>query len=546
MLLREFFIISNHKIKIKLSEGGNSRAIDISSGDSENPRMWRNRPAFAEKIDLSKFPRSVVIAAFMDLFVQLNNLFKKYSAGKTYGFPGSGETGQYPKEGEFLWPDFDAVTNGSVFNGSAKSFFNKVISDEKFVSKKPKVGDIDIMIPEKHMHTLWYMLQGMEGKPITDKITYIGQNKLGPQGVQINAVFDMTVSEYGNVFPQIDFEASEFEFRQDEKTKKQVYYPTEWAQFSHSSHWADIEQGIKGVFHKYILRALASSTSLISNAVLLTPASGTGSQEEIKNAQAIIDSIRASLAELENTTVDIGDKVKKKELQRQIKATKADLIEKEKQLKRNTPTVSQSKKFANDLAMRAFSVLYGIRDKLEMQKDVNGRPLMIPDIEDPTKLKTAYKEVPPKQSRYENNLENMFIKLFKRKATSNDMEYFQSYVGILKLLQPLEKIPQNSKLILDLRNRMLEYMFGIKNLNDVDTIKSPEEFREKYALGQPLERTDWQTDLDVKVGALKKMWEMLPSTRFPKDKLDKILFLYYGENGSAYSSKDVDTIRDAE
>jgi hypothetical protein len=50
---------------------------------------------------------------------------------------------------------------------------------------------------------------------------------------------------------QLDFEYGEY----DPSTGK----PTEWTRFSHSSSWEDIQQNIKGVFHKYIYRALAKA-----------------------------------------------------------------------------------------------------------------------------------------------------------------------------------------------------------------------------------------------------------------------------------------------
>ena len=36
--------------------------------------------------------------------------------------------------------------------------------------------------------------------------------------------------------------------------------PTTWSKFSHSSDWADLEAGVKGVFHKYLLRAFTTNT----------------------------------------------------------------------------------------------------------------------------------------------------------------------------------------------------------------------------------------------------------------------------------------------
>jgi hypothetical protein len=349
-------------------------------------------------------------------------------------------------------------------------------------------------------------LSTLEGQRLTDNISYIGQNKPSPQGLQINAVFDMTFKEYGNVFPQVDFEASEYEMQDDSLTGKQKFYPTEWAKFSHNSHWEDIQAGIKGVFHKYLLRAITSTLTKLPNAVLLTPASGTGSQEEINQALATIESAKASLAELELAAQNVNDKVQQKDIKDKIKAAKVDIAQKEKMLKGITPKVSAAS--IEDLAMGTFSVLYGIRDKLAKQYNSSGQPLMVPSIQDPNKMFTAYKEVPAKQSTYETNLEKIFIKLFGRSGSPEDIESLKSYTGILRLLQPLEKDPNKAQFVLNVRDRMLQLMWGMK-LADVDRINSPEEFKKDYTTGQGLEREDWKTDMTVKTGAIKKMWEML-------------------------------------
>jgi hypothetical protein len=55
---------------------------------------------------------------------------------------------------------------------------------------------------------------------------------------------------------QIDLELKEFE--QLPKTKYRQ--PTRWSKFSASSSWADIQAGVKGVFHKYLIMALSKLT----------------------------------------------------------------------------------------------------------------------------------------------------------------------------------------------------------------------------------------------------------------------------------------------
>ena len=49
---------------------------------------------------------------------------------------------------------------------------------------------------------------------------------------------------------QVDFEGTDY--HKDE--------PSEFAKFSHSSHWHDTKAGIKGAHHKILLNAAASPT----------------------------------------------------------------------------------------------------------------------------------------------------------------------------------------------------------------------------------------------------------------------------------------------
>jgi len=228
-----------HEFKTKkiISEGGNSRAL---TPDGE-VMDWHGKPALAQKMNLKKHGRSNVKNAFVEMFANLNKLFKK-------------------NYGEFIWEDFNIITSGHAFNGSSESFFDPDIDDAKYTKFKPSVGDIDVSVPKEHMNNIWELLKALEGKSLTKNITYVGNNKKTPSaiGEQINAVFEYK-DKIGSVLGQIDFEASEFENKR----------PSEWAKFSHSSDWADIQSGIKGVMHKFFLQAMASSTSPIPNSVLL-------------------------------------------------------------------------------------------------------------------------------------------------------------------------------------------------------------------------------------------------------------------------------------
>jgi hypothetical protein len=148
------------------------------------------------------------------------------------------------------------------------------MNDEDFVEHKPTVGDIDLTVPHEKLSSIFQLLSKLEGKSITPSISYIGQNKEEQgAGHQINSLFLYAPkSSKTPVNVQIDFEGVEYEKGR----------PDEFSKFGHSSSWDDIKAGVKGVFHKYILRCLARAASTQSDAVVLTPKSPLEPPEAIK------------------------------------------------------------------------------------------------------------------------------------------------------------------------------------------------------------------------------------------------------------------------
>jgi hypothetical protein len=119
------------------------------------------------------------------------------------------------------------------------------ISDEEFKKYKPKVGDIDIQCNQELQDEILDFLNNNVGRPIGNE-TLIGTPSQGNE--QYNTLWQLANPP---IKVQIDFEYG----RYAPETNK----PDEWTKFSHSSSWEDIQQNIKGVFHKYIYRALAKA-----------------------------------------------------------------------------------------------------------------------------------------------------------------------------------------------------------------------------------------------------------------------------------------------
>lgn len=84
----------------------------------------------AQQINLQVTNRSYIVPVLNDLLAAINNAF-----AKKYKSP--------------LWNP-ELIKNQRFLSGSSLHFFNvRGIPDEVFVQKKPKVGDIDTMVPKE-------------------------------------------------------------------------------------------------------------------------------------------------------------------------------------------------------------------------------------------------------------------------------------------------------------------------------------------------------------------------------------------------------------
>lgn len=207
MLLNElFYNLSRAKI---LSEGGN-----LSIGDKQ-----------ADTIDLKVHNRSFIIPVLNKLLHGINNSF-----AKSFKKP--------------LW-NAQLLANRKFLSGSSLHFFNTDISDDEFVRLKPKVGDIDTQVNVTLRDNVKSFLDMNKGK-VVGNATFLGY-EVGNE--QFSSLWEL---QEAPVKVQIDFEFVEYAADTDE--------PTDWAQFSHSSSWDDIQAGIKGVFHKYIIQSFGTLT----------------------------------------------------------------------------------------------------------------------------------------------------------------------------------------------------------------------------------------------------------------------------------------------
>ena len=251
MILRELF----KKPKAALLEGGNLEIpnpnFDPTQPESEsNPKVIQAQEIQLAPTEISDEvqDRTHMVSVLTKLFTDINTAFnaaykqplwnqklidtaiKDFMAGSSQHFF------------DLLRPNphFDPKQPESEHNPKTIG-----ISDEEFKKYKPKVGDIDIQCNQELQDEILDFLNNNVGRPIGNE-TLIGTPSQGNE--QYNTLWQLANPP---IKVQIDFEYG----RYAPETGK----PDEWTKFSHSSSWEDIQQNIKGVFHKYIYRALAKA-----------------------------------------------------------------------------------------------------------------------------------------------------------------------------------------------------------------------------------------------------------------------------------------------
>lgn len=175
--------------------------------------------------------------------------------------------------GEGLYESFaidDILGSGYSFMGSSEFLFTPAskLSDEEYNRHKLKTGDIDLLVPNTKIESLFSLLNQLRKKALTDKVVFVGHNKLSVAQIreeQINGILEYRVPGRSFLF-QIDFVFVPF----DKEGK-----PFEEEKFLRGSSWQDIQLGIKGIGHKLLLQSLASDVKKIEygTVFIATPSS---------------------------------------------------------------------------------------------------------------------------------------------------------------------------------------------------------------------------------------------------------------------------------
>ena len=201
MILREFFT--------RLKEGGNAEV------DGHQ----------AQQIDLKVHNRGYIVPILSTLLDAINAGFQQSAGGPLWS----------PK----------VLKARKYLSGSSLHFFNTDLSDDEFERVKPKVGDIDTQVNKASEPQLAQWLDSVKGQ-VVGNARFLGY---GRGNEQYSSLWELTDPP---IKVQIDFEFVDYSEKEE---------PTDWAAFSHSSSWDDISQGIKGVFHKFLIQSLSKISS---------------------------------------------------------------------------------------------------------------------------------------------------------------------------------------------------------------------------------------------------------------------------------------------
>lgn len=186
-----------------------------------------------------------------------------------------------------LWPQLTSnLSTGLIFAGSTNHIFDKKITEEDLISGMDEVSDLDLYIPtrDRRGDTLSLLFKDLanSGSPLgaftvmcykehdlKKKSSIPGETLAVDRGT--NAIFKYLTESGDNAYIQIDFMPSAVPVGdEDPEDQKKMSL---WVMLSHSSDWDDRKEGVKGVFHKYLIQSLFSVITRIAKGKIITAGS---------------------------------------------------------------------------------------------------------------------------------------------------------------------------------------------------------------------------------------------------------------------------------
>lgn len=199
----------------------------------------------ANRIDLKKLDRKLVTSEIGQALKAISDKF-----ASLHGLP--------------LWGD-DLFKSREFLSGSSLHLFDTAIPDETFIQHKPTVGDIDTQVDGNLKGQIDMFLKSLSAGSKVSNAVYVGFKPSGDQFITL-----WTIPKLG-ISVQVDLELVDY----------QNGKPTPWSTFSHSSPWEDLSKGIKGVFQKYVMRALQHR---VARDVIIQPKTSRGKEKVIHSS----------------------------------------------------------------------------------------------------------------------------------------------------------------------------------------------------------------------------------------------------------------------
>lgn len=314
---------------------------------------------------------------------------------------------------EPLWSQLETLLKtNKIYAGSAKIFFEYVKQGkfDLFREYKKTVGDIDVQFGEDCAGKLRDLFYGEKETHLSNEtapkkvgnFVFVGEGGTG--AIQMNTLFgydfgiDMktgTKKENAVTYVQIDFEPVAFE----------KGLPTRFSQFAHSADFNDIQNSIKGVFHKFLLQSLLDVSNEILADIKLYTTKGKTTTRKGTKLTVYSFSVDKGFREryVPALTEPEGDVILKNNEKKQVYF---DVKSEERNILKNSGVVV-------------------IDQKSDLFKDLIGTK----ELENNTQIPIDVNSL-----QYRQDLDVLFRLIFGVEPSDADREGFNSYTGLLNIM----------------------------------------------------------------------------------------------------------------
>jgi hypothetical protein len=315
---------------------------------------------------------------------------------------------------EPLWSQLDTLLKtNKLYAGSSRIFFEYVKQGkfDQFKEYKKTVGDIDIQFGEDCASKLRDLFYGEKQTPLSNNtapkqignFAFVGEGGTG--AIQMNTLFaydfgiDMKTGNPKENYPtyiQIDFEPVVFERG----------LPTRFSQFAHSADFNDIQNSIKGVFHKFLIQSILDASNEIIADIKLYSTKGKATTRKGTKLTVYSFSVDKGFRDryVPGLTAPDSDTILKNNAG---KLVYFDVKSEDRQLLKTQGAVIIDQK------SQLFQDLIGVKEPA----DHTQIPINIKSLD------------------YNQDLDTLFRLMFGVEPDETDREKFNSYVGLLELMK---------------------------------------------------------------------------------------------------------------